>query len=1281
MSGEARTNIAPCQASTSKSTSAAPAPYLARSAARLIQRTCACGQAAGVSGECAACASTRLLPQRIPGAPAASEVPASVHATLRTPGSPLPASVRGDMESHFSHDFSGVRVHTDSAAQQSAHAINARAYTVGDHIVFGSGRFAPDTPAGQKLLGHELAHVVQQEGARTDSPLHIGPANDAFEQAADAAADSLGSRSHAHAQAPATHAQTASVQRAPADEAQAAQGEPGFWDRVKDAASGAISVGSDFFVSAVHRLMPAPVAAIVDGIRQQGGILNYLRSTLSRALGGIFSRLREGEGFIPTLIDGFEKLSGKAHEILAALGHQDCKPLFDALGQLGDMLQNMAGAAWDKIKAFLAPVGDFFSDLWKKFGAPAVDFLQSYASDVWDQIKTIGNGIWSLFVAAKDALSSVFSPFWNWIKKELGIGDTPDSQDGLLQWAEGKIADAWTWVQAQIAPIIAPIKQVANKVLSIIPLDKILHMRETVHEWLQHVKSMVTALQKPKGAAEEQVSLREKILPAVKARIVSLGAAITGAGAWIADGIGTLATDFTGMLASLANNPMIGRIAGAVNWLGERATQLAQWVGGGVKAVFGVAGQAVAKLSDFVDPLYGMLQKLVSVLANVVKELPSLVLGRFWNAIPACIRNPVKDFIIEHILGAIPVISTFVKVPDIWKKIEKLVMSFLESVFVKGDLGGAVMKVIRFVLEAIGVDVDLMLRVFANAIDTLDDVMMHPVEFLKNLFGALKKGTGQFLGALGDHLMNGLLGWLLGSVKDLGVTPPRAPLTLSGLLDLAMQILGITRDKLRKKAKEVIGEKAMGIFDKAWEWLSALITGGWGGLWEKLKGKLSDLWTSIIGGIAEWVSTSLIKAGIVKLVEMSNPAGAIIEALHTIYEALTFIASKVNQILALVDSVVNSIANIAAGKIDAAANAIEKALAGSVSSLIGFFAQWLGFSDPGPKIREIVLGIQARIDSALDWLVGQAIAAAKGLAGALGLGEEPDKRTPEQKASDVHQGLIEADKLCNAENADADTVTKQLPVIQKQHRLNQLSLTPQDDGTFVLTAGASPSESKTEKNVAPGKVKSMVRWTPESENGETTMTATPLASNDLGGGATPQEESSEWQGVKPGVLKRRRPGGGCVRLYVRGHLLNHNLGGPGTNKNLRPITYRANSNHLKQIEQPLKDLMAKGKQSNVIYVNYTVKVLPPEGGTVPESVAPAETILTRGFDCEWYQLKPNANKPPEQWKRDPEGASKKELIKNVPEFPYAPGSDMSLPEGAVEEACDAVDDKAAKGKK
>lgn len=176
----------------------------------VLQRKCACGQHTPGGGQCAACVDQEKLkqplqaklqigaandryeqeadrvadqvmamtghsvvsaaPPRIqrltgqstgqPGAVA----PASVDRVLASPGRPLESSLRQDMGQRFGYDFSQVRVHSGSAAEQSARDISARAYTVGRNVVFGAGQFAPKARAGQHLLAHELTHVVQQTG-------------------------------------------------------------------------------------------------------------------------------------------------------------------------------------------------------------------------------------------------------------------------------------------------------------------------------------------------------------------------------------------------------------------------------------------------------------------------------------------------------------------------------------------------------------------------------------------------------------------------------------------------------------------------------------------------------------------------------------------------------------------------------------------------------------------------------------------------------------------------------------------------------------------------------------------------------------------------------------------------------------------------------------------------------------------------------------------------------------------------------------------------------------
>lgn len=109
--------------------------------------------------------------------PPPANLPARVARAVDRPGRPLDAATRDFMEPRFGHDFASVRVHTDDVAAESARAVGARAYTVGDSIVVGERPFSPHEPRGRELLGHELAHAVQQrcEGGAPPSPDPNGP--------------------------------------------------------------------------------------------------------------------------------------------------------------------------------------------------------------------------------------------------------------------------------------------------------------------------------------------------------------------------------------------------------------------------------------------------------------------------------------------------------------------------------------------------------------------------------------------------------------------------------------------------------------------------------------------------------------------------------------------------------------------------------------------------------------------------------------------------------------------------------------------------------------------------------------------------------------------------------------------------------------------------------------------------------------------------------------------------------------------------------------------------
>jgi hypothetical protein len=100
-----------------------------------------------------------------------SSVPPIVHEVLNSPGEPLDTGTRSFMEPRFGYDFSKVRVHTDAKAAESARAVNAQAYTVGQDIFFGTEQYVPRMTTGVRLLAHELTHVLQQSAVNQEEQI------------------------------------------------------------------------------------------------------------------------------------------------------------------------------------------------------------------------------------------------------------------------------------------------------------------------------------------------------------------------------------------------------------------------------------------------------------------------------------------------------------------------------------------------------------------------------------------------------------------------------------------------------------------------------------------------------------------------------------------------------------------------------------------------------------------------------------------------------------------------------------------------------------------------------------------------------------------------------------------------------------------------------------------------------------------------------------------------------------------------------------------------------
>jgi Domain of unknown function (DUF4157) len=241
---------------------------------------------------------------------------AIVNETLNAPGEALDPTVRTLMESRFGVDFGGVRVHTDAGAAESAGAIQAHAYTSGQDVVFAQGRYAPGTAEGQRLLAHELTHVVQQAAGpvagtpTADGSLSISDPEDAFEQAADAhAGQVMGSAWGDLAAGPAGDAAEVSVQRDDDD------GPLGGLGSLVSGAGSAIASGAGSVMDAGANLVGGAVNA---GSQVVGDLTSGAESAVNTGAGLVGDVANAGSGLVgqagSAIWNGVDTLAGIAHD-------------------------------------------------------------------------------------------------------------------------------------------------------------------------------------------------------------------------------------------------------------------------------------------------------------------------------------------------------------------------------------------------------------------------------------------------------------------------------------------------------------------------------------------------------------------------------------------------------------------------------------------------------------------------------------------------------------------------------------------------------------------------------------------------------------------------------------------------------------------------------------------------------------------------------------------------------------------------------------------------------
>lgn len=471
-----------------------------------------------------------------------------------------------------------------------------------------------------------------------------------------------------------------------------------------------------------------------------------------------------------------------------------------------------------------------------------------------------------------------------------------------------------------------------------------------------YAEAQKKAEEKKKKGEEE--AARKKKEAEDKAKDDSWWGSITSA---ICDAISAIADEIDKALEAIGK--AIGEIIDAVknaacqlidaarDFVCQALEEFGNWLKSAVTALLGtVFPELAAELNRLIDSAVSAAKDAVNAIADGLKSAVTALCDGLKAAV---------DGIIAAYRTAVQAAATFAKA------------------VVTGDWSLVAKMVLEGVLKLLGIDPAAFYALIGKAMDSIDKIIENPGAFVGHLIDAVKLGFQQFGGNFLNHLKNGVVQWLFGTFAEAGIRMP-ARFDVAGIFDLVMQILGITWPRMRGKVEKIIGPKNTERLEFVSQYVEALMTGGFAGLWEKVQQDLSGLWDMVIGGVQSWLVEKLVQQAIVKIATMWNPAGAIIQLIQTAWNVYQWLRENAQRIFGLVQAVVDSISNIVAGNIGGAANYIEQSLAKLVPIAISLFANLLGLGGIADKIKSIIEKIQTKVDQAIDKLINRVMGMFKG---------------------------------------------------------------------------------------------------------------------------------------------------------------------------------------------------------------------------------------------------------------------------------------------------------------
>jgi hypothetical protein len=875
-------------------------------------------------------------------------------------GTPLPQGVRNFMEPRFGAEFGHVRIHTGEQAAGLSRQLDAQAFTVGSHIFFGRGQYRPERSDGQELIAHELTHTLQQGG-------------------------------NGH-----------SVRRSPAIQRQdAPQAPPQPDDEKRSWWSSLLDFGEQAGWKLLREVAPGLVPIIQKGPE---GAFDWLKERATAALEGVFNTVmapvRAISGVGQQLSAQFQPLLARAQIAAGQIARNDCTPLREAAEKIEKAAEELITPVIAKLQPVVAKIKDLLNTLWDKIGAPIWDLIKQYAAFQWDEvqwlwqkIKDISSWIWE-----KTAwIRSLAAKAWTWVKNKLGIGEGAEGQDGLLQWVQRKLGSAWDWIKAKLEPfkkeITAVLTAIGAVALALSPAGPILAIGAAVGGAIQGLRWIAANWGKGNLIVQARVYLEKTLIPPLVAAANRLSAVITHMAAVIAGALGDVAAAITRAAGALGGS-LLQFAVSAIQWVADQAVALAAWAQQELGQVAHWLTGALARLQSFLEQMLEFFAKVGKVILDIY-GLPILLAEKVWNWVPACIRDPIVDFIGPIILQQIELFRELGKDNEAWQRTKADIANLIRLVFKDHDLVGAVKAAFHLVLRVFNLPPDLLVTVANKAVASWDIVSKKPLDFIKNTVHSIARGFKLLWHRIEFHLEFGLKEWLLGELAE--VRPPKSWTDPKDVFFFVLEVLGLSIEHLfellaKRFDKDKIARLRVwyGRIGRALDWIHKTIDINKTPE-ENTKGLIAqakDFGKTILKGLVGWVVKKVAAEVAIVAVSAALTAGLseIIDIARRIYKALVTAKRWARRLVDMANEALDNVLDIASGAIEKVGIKFEDILHRGMPVVIGFLADQVGLGGVGEQIRSIVDDLRAQVDAGILWLIDKVKAGLEAVIGAVKAG-------------------------------------------------------------------------------------------------------------------------------------------------------------------------------------------------------------------------------------------------------------------------------------------------------